>query len=120
MEAIRTGEQEGGKLNHPRKLALVLALLAALLAAVACRNDVVTTPLPIEGETYAGTITDEGIECLAMRDRDGRLYTLAGVKRDAYAPGDEVCVRGEVAEMSYCMQGTTISVDWIGPAGACD
>lgn len=56
-----------------------------------------------------GVITDEGVECRAMRDDDGALYTLANAPEWA-VPGTRVVVRGSVAEMSFCQQGTTISV----------
>jgi len=56
-----------------------------------------------------GTITDEGVECLALRGEDGVLYTLAGDVAELKA-GDAVAVRGTLAETSFCMQGTTIQV----------
>lgn len=56
-----------------------------------------------------GRITDEGVECLAMRSQDGKLYTLAG-RTEGLNPGDRVVVTGSIAQMSMCMQGTTISV----------
>ena len=56
-----------------------------------------------------GTVTDEGVECPAMRDSDGALYTLAGAP-DWVIPGVEIVVEGQVAEMSFCQQGTTIDV----------
>ena len=60
-----------------------------------------------------GKLTDEGVECPAMRGADGTLYTLAG-DLEGFKAGDEVWVEGEVAEMSICQQGTTIAVDRIG------
>jgi hypothetical protein len=65
-----------------------------------------------------GRLTDEADECPTMRDRDNRLYTLAG-STDLYKPGDRVCVKGRVVENSACHQGTTIAVDWIGPMRFC-
>ena len=56
-----------------------------------------------------GTLTDEGTECQAMRGDDGNLYTLKGDLKDFHA-GDRVKVVGEVAEVSTCMQGTTLKV----------
>ena len=63
-----------------------------------------------------GTLTDEGVECPAMRGDDGKLYTLtpAGAT-SGYGPGDRVQVNGTVAEMSICQQGTTISVLGVQP-----
>ncbi len=59
--------------------------------------------------TISGTVTAEGVECLAVRGDDGRLYTLAG-NVDDLQPGDRVQVQGRRAEMSFCQQGTTIDV----------
>jgi hypothetical protein len=64
-----------------------------------------------------GRLTDEGVECRAMRGPERRLYTLVG---DAVpAVGGEVCVCGRVAELSSCMQGTTLVVTRIGPPDDC-
>lgn len=63
--------------------------------------------------TVIGTLTAEGIECQAMRE-DGtkKFYTLAG-KLAGFKAGDRVKVVGTIAEVSYCMQGTTIAVSSI-------
>jgi hypothetical protein len=57
-----------------------------------------------------GEITDEGGECLAMRDRDGYLYTLTG-ETEGLAPGDEVAVVGRFFAISDCVQGETLHVE---------
>lgn len=59
--------------------------------------------------TVRGEITDEGVECLALRDDRGRLYTLTGNVRNL-EPGDYVEVRGVRAEVSFCQQGRTVEV----------
>jgi LysM repeat protein len=59
--------------------------------------------------TISGTVTGEGVECLAVRGDDGQLYTLAG-NVDDLQPGDRVQVQGRRAEVSFCQQGTTIDV----------
>jgi LysM repeat protein len=59
--------------------------------------------------TIRGRVTDEGVECTAIRGSDGRLYTLAG-KADNLRPGDRVEVVGRRAEASFCMQGITLEV----------
>ena len=59
--------------------------------------------------TISGTVTGEGVECLAVRGDDGQLYTLAGDVGDL-EPGDRVQVQGQRAEVSFCQQGTTIDV----------
>jgi len=60
-----------------------------------------------------GKLTEEGVECQAMRGEDGRLYTLVGELK-GFRAGNAVCVRGRVAEISMCMQGTTLVVEEIG------
>ena len=60
-----------------------------------------------------GTLTDEGIECQTLRTPDNELYTLVG-DLEGFEIGDEVLVSGTIAEFSFCMQGKTISVSWIG------
>jgi hypothetical protein len=59
-----------------------------------------------------GTITDEGVECIAMRTDDGTLYTLVG-ELPELSPGDRVSVNGRSVEFSICMQGATVHVDRI-------
>ena len=56
-----------------------------------------------------GRITDEGVECTAMRGEHDELYTLVGDLGDL-SPGDRVVVAGTIAEMSTCQQGLTIAV----------
>jgi Protein of unknown function (DUF5818) len=59
-----------------------------------------------------GTLTSEGVECQAMRSDNNDLFTLVG-DLGGFASGDRVEVRGKVAEVSFCQQGTTISVSKI-------
>ncbi|MDA0327956.1 MAG: hypothetical protein O2958_02925 [Gemmatimonadetes bacterium] len=61
-----------------------------------------------------GRITDEGVECLAMRDTDEYLYTLIGAT-DGLAAGEPVVIEGEYVETSTCMQGTTLRVTRVLP-----
>lgn len=65
--------------------------------------------------TIVGTLTDEGVECRAMREDDTeKLYTLVPrQKLSGFANGEHVKVIGRIAQVSFCMQGTTISVDSI-------
>ena len=60
-----------------------------------------------------GTLTDEGVECQALRAIDGEVYTVVG-DLNGFQNGDEVVVCGTIANISFCMQGTTINVSWIG------
>ena len=59
--------------------------------------------------TIIGTVTDEGVECPAIRTDRNELYTIAGGDRNVLRPGVRVRVTGTIAEMSICQQGTTIS-----------
>jgi len=70
-----------------------------------------------DGLRITGTLTGEGVECQALRGDDGRLYTLAGAALEGLENGDRVTVTGERAELSFCMQGTTINVADISPGG---
>jgi hypothetical protein len=62
--------------------------------------------------TVTGRLTGEGVECQAFRAKNGTLYTLTGNLR-GFKAGDRVRVVGRVAEISICMQGTTLSVESI-------
>ena len=64
---------------------------------------------PQPGIDVTGTITREGVTCTALRGDDGRLYTIAG-QTGEFQPGDRVRVTGDVAQMSFCQQGTTVNV----------
>lgn len=57
-----------------------------------------------------GRLTDEGIECQALRDKDDKLYTLTG-ELEGFKAGDKVMVEGRVVALSMCMQGTTLNVE---------
>lgn len=78
----------------------------------------VTTEQAAAPETrdIVGTLSDEGIECTALRADDGTLYTLAGDTR-GFEPGDRVRVIGRPAATSICMQGETLVVDQVTEAG---
>ncbi len=106
-------------MGFTRWLALLVGMVVLCMVA-SCREEMAVPDARSDsGVTVKGTITGEGVECLALRDSANKLYTLAG-ETGAYGPGDEVCVKGEISEFSYCMQGTTIAVEWIGPVAACD
>ena len=93
------------------------ALLAGLAVAL-CAACTQAGPIPPDGVLrVAGTLTDEGIECPALRGDDGQLYTLAGDLSDVLV-GDAVCVEGKLAEISICQQGITLGIEKI-TRGAC-
>jgi hypothetical protein len=60
--------------------------------------------------TLRGRMSDEGVECKAMRGDLDELYTLTG-SADWPAAGTQVTVVGTIAEMSICQQGVTIAVE---------
>jgi hypothetical protein len=60
-----------------------------------------------------GKLTNEGVECQTLRTTDDEIYTLVG-ELNGFKIGDEVVVCGTIADISFCMQGTTINVSWIG------
>jgi hypothetical protein len=60
-----------------------------------------------------GKLTYEGVECQPCRSVDGELFTLIG-DLNGFKNGDEVVVCGTIADVSICMQGTTLVVSWIG------
>jgi hypothetical protein len=100
-------------------------LLAFLLAAaIVALPAAAQTTQPLPGPTLAaegsqgeaqrsvkvtGTLTDEGVECPALRGDDGQLYTLTG-DLEGFSVGDHVRVVGKVAERTFCGQGTTLEV----------
>lgn len=62
---------------------------------------------------YKGVLTDEGVECQAFRSEDGELFTLLG-DLGGFSERDKVVVCGTIAEISPCMQGTTLVISYIG------
>ncbi len=69
-------------------------------------------PKPI---TVVGTLTNEGVECQAMRqDKTKKLFTLVPKsKLKGFKNGDRVRVTGTIADINPCMQGTTIAIKTI-------
>jgi hypothetical protein len=66
-----------------------------------------------ESRCVFGRLTDEGVECQALRSESGELFTLVG-DLTGFKTGDDILVCGAPVESSFCMQGTTLSVIWIG------
>src|SRR5919198_352026 len=99
------------------KFAVLWVAALALLGVSRCNQqpaDMDLEPMLI----VKGTLTNEGVECPALRDLGGILYTLAG-SIESFRVGDHVCVKGHRVPMSSCQQGITITVEWIGPARDC-
>jgi len=99
--------------------ALIAAIIVALNASCASAG-----PIARDGVIeIVGTLTDQGIECPLLQGDDGQGYTLAGPgptdNLGDLGPGARLCVRGRLAEVSFCMQGITVAVEWLGPAEEC-
>lgn len=100
-----------------RNRALPILVAVALLVAA---SSVVLAQDPPPGAQQrsvqvTGVLTDEGVECRALRGDDGQLYTLTGDLGD-FQTGDRVRVVGKVAERTFCGQGTTLEVQNIKAA----
>lgn len=98
---------------------MVLLFVAAACSQVPTSSNEATVEKPTTTTTSSseitiiGKLTTEGVECRAMRaDGSNELYTLTG-NVAGFKPGDHVKVVGKVAEISFCMQGTTIAVSSI-------
>ncbi|HET6569438.1 MAG TPA: DUF5818 domain-containing protein [Rhodothermales bacterium] len=123
IASVRTGDE--GKLDTTvaiRAPASDSTRYVFVVAGDQAQWKVISDPFTITSEpmsdkpgasvTVRGTLTDEGIECQAMRGDDGGLYTLTG-DLGGFRTGDRVRVEGVVAEVSFCQQGTTINVSRI-------
>ena len=98
-------------MRYPMKTLLPILLLALALTGVAGAQ----TENPGQGDEnravrVTGVLTDEGVECPALRGDDGQLYTLTPRDLQGFQVGDRVTVVGKAAEISFCQQGTTLEV----------
>lgn len=100
---------EARKRGRASALVAVLSLPLTLLAGTP-DEAWATHPTAVQG-----TLTEEGVQCPALRGDDGKLYTLSGDLR-GHDIGDHVLVVGPVAHANFCQQGTTIQVLLIEPA----
>jgi hypothetical protein len=94
-------------------MALVAPRRGLWTGAVVAAAYVVAGPLHSEAAavTITATLTDEGVECQALRGDDGTLYTIRRSNAvRAFRTGDRVRVEGNTAEISICQQGVTIDV----------
>lgn len=99
--------------NLPRTAALTALTLAAgvALASAGCNGAGGPSGPGLNVVRVVGTLTDEGVECPAMRGDDGELYTLGPRDMVRGEVGDRVRVTGRIAEASICMQGTTLILE---------
>lgn len=94
-----------------------MTILAGLVLAAAGCRELPAEVRPGDMLTVRGELA-AGAEC-PMLIVGERRFSLAG-STGAFKPGDRVCVKGTVAEMSFCMAGeATIAVEAIGAEDAC-
>lgn len=97
-------------------LPLGLALAAAFSGG--CRENLPATLSPGQVVTIRGEIA-AGVECPMLVASGGRRFSLSG-DLGQFKPGDRVCVKGTVAQASFCMAGeATVEIGTIGPEDAC-
>lgn len=95
---------------------IIVTVIMLLVIGATCEK--ASDNPPDDVVAVKGRLTTEGAECPALRAQDGQLYTLAGPTGE-FRVGDQVCVKGRRVETSHCMQGITITVEWIGLARWC-
>ena len=93
-------------------------LAGALWAGMAAAGGLEPPPEPPLGPPpgglcVEGVLTAEGVECPALRARDGTLYTLTG-DLGRFVAGDRVRACGQEAIISICIQGRTLGLTSIG------
>ena len=103
---------------------LLASALAFATLAVGCREPAPRQPTvgaePANGKSLRvrGELT-EGAECPILVTSDGRRLALGGDLR-GFKPGDRVCARGRLVEVSSCMAGeATLALESIGPESEC-
>lgn len=99
-----------------RRLVAFAALAAAAIAG--CKDTLPNKltagqPITVRGELTAGA------ECPMLVTAGGRRFSLTG-DLGRFQVGDRACVKGTVAEVSFCMAGeATISIAAIAPPDSC-
>lgn len=88
--------------------AVMVALSFNLVTAVGAAADA-------QGRVYIeGSLTSEGVECVAFRSDEGELFTLLDIPA-VYQPwrnfvGLRFLVVGTEVEISHCQQGRTLTI----------
>ncbi|HEX5720374.1 MAG TPA: DUF5818 domain-containing protein [Thermoanaerobaculia bacterium] len=108
-------------MRYPMKTLLPILLLALAALALGGGTAAAQNENPGQGDEnrsvrVTGVLTDEGVECPALRGDDGQIYTLTPRDLQGFEVGDRVAVVGKVAEISFCQQGTTLEVQKITAA----
>jgi len=101
-----------------RSAARSLLALVALMTIAGCREELPAKLKPGQPVTVEGAI-ESGAECPMLATAEGRRFSLAGDLKN-FTAGDRVCVRGRVAESSFCMSGeAVIAITTIAPEHQC-
>src|SRR5262245_28456340 len=96
----------------------LICFMAVAVALVAGCKDEPTKVVPGQTVSVKGTLS-AGVECPTLVTKDGHRYSVGG-NLGTFKVGDRVCVKGKVAEVSYCMAGeATIAVEAIGAEDQC-
>jgi len=104
--------------SAPRRPAAARLLALALVTIAGCREQLPAKLTPGQAVTVEGAI-EGGAECPMLVTSEGRRFSLAGDLK-TFTVGDRVCVRGRVAEASFCMSGeAVIALTTIAPEGKC-
>ena len=95
---------------------VVLGIACAALV-IGCKRENVTAA-PGQTLTVRGQL-EAGVECPMIVTSDGRRYAVGG-DLGRFKVGDRVCIRGTVAEVSFCMAGeATLAIVSIGAESEC-
>lgn|SRR5262245_48608907 len=104
--------------SGPGWLGFAAAALVLIAVVAGCRESLPAKLEPGQTVTLRGELA-AGTECPSLRVDPGRTFSLSGAL-GRFQPGDRVCVRGRVAEMSMCMAGeATLEIVSIAPADSC-
>ena len=93
-----------------------ILVLSALVATTGCSmwtRSGTDEPTPLNTPVAPtlivnGSVTNTGAECPAVRGEDGKTYTIATPAPMALRDGVHVRAIGSQAQVSTCMQGTTV------------
>ena len=99
-----------------RSFWIVLGGVAGILVA-GCREELPAKLQPGQSVTVQGEI-EAGAECPMLAAKDRRFSLAGGLGK--FQIGDRVCVRGRIAQNSFCMSGeATIAITTIAAENDC-
>lgn len=89
----------------------IFGVVLLSIANAACAGTATFNPTML---SLTGVLIEGGAECQLFQANDGTQYTLLGDLIKGFKNGDKVQLSGEEIEISFCMQGKTLSVKAIG------